>query len=99
MLAASPDGAWPGDVSLVTPDDVDVHLADDIADGRDVDFVGVKGGTDPVGELSDVEADFAVASGGQLVQLGDGRVHLWDEDEPEEVGVVFEKQLSVSEAT
>ncbi len=101
LFFAAPDGVGPCWVIGVAGYYVNVELADDVADGSDVDFLGwVLGGevlVEEFGELSDGEADGGVVASAEVVQLGDGAVYFWDEDEPWVVGVVFEKDAADAE--
>ena len=64
FCVAGPDGSRPGDVAMVTADHMKVELADDVADGSDVDFVHAEGGFDPSGKLPGMETDVAIEFGG-----------------------------------
>ena len=87
---AAPDNSGPGGIVVETCDDVDMELGDDVADGSDVEFIGLKVVLDKFGNLSDGEHDGGVVGGFEFVEFFDLRINFGDEDEPWEGGVVFE---------
>lgn len=52
-----PDDSGPGGVGVVAGDDVDVHLAHDVANGGNIDFVRLKLSVHELGDLPDGETD------------------------------------------
>ncbi len=73
---------------------MDVHLADDVADAGDVEFVGLKVGGGEVGNLADEEGHFGEVIGGELVEVFDAFFDFGDDKEPRERGIVFEEDLA-----
>lgn len=98
LFFTSPDRSWPGDVTMVTADHMNVELADDVADGGDVHFVHAEGGFDPGGKLPGVETNFAIEFGGKLVEFGDFRFDFRDQQQPEEMGIVFQQHTACAQS-
>lgn len=67
--------------------DVDVHLADNVANAGDVEFFRLEVVADELRDLPDEQDDFS----GQLVEIFDSFFDCGDDEEPGESGVVFRR--------
>jgi hypothetical protein len=93
----SPDGAGPGGIGLGAADDVDVHLADDVSDAGDVEFVGFEMVVDEVRGGTDDKCDLGVSLGGELVEVFNAFLNFRNDEQPGEGGVVFESKMAAAD--
>ena len=89
-----PDRAGPGEIVGASPDDVDVHLTDDVADAGDVEFFGLEGFLDEVRDFANEECDFGEFLRRELVKVFDFLADFGDDEDPGEGGVFLESDLA-----
>lgn len=76
--------------------DVDVHLADNVANAGNVEFFRLEVVADELRDLPDEEGDFGEVVGGELVEIFDSFFDCGDDEEPGESGVVFQEDLAAT---
>jgi hypothetical protein len=72
---------------------MNMTLRDNIAKGRNVDFIDGPEGLDGEGGVGDVITCLMLLALVELVKIDD-MGHIWHKNDPREAGVVFEQQVA-----